>query len=220
MKTFCKMWTGKVLATTMALAFGVCVSGAASATPFTFEFDLPDWTAASSIALFGSNPIVDITVDNGSSSDLNQTYHNSQITQIVVKGNGGSFDGSWAAPNSGGNYVYVSTNASGAAVLDLAPASTSTEAQFFNSGDDLTLQLAVTSPSGGPESLSILAGDYSIYAFDSPVSPNGGPNVGIDVSGQLVPPAGQSGGQQVPEPWSALLIGIGLAGLAVVRRRS
>ena len=64
------------------LGAALLAGSAADATPFTFQFDLPAWDSNGSIAEFGSNAVVDVTVDNGAANDIGQNYDFSTITDL------------------------------------------------------------------------------------------------------------------------------------------
>ena|SRR5215467_15258866 len=94
----------------------------AHATPFRFEFVLPNWTTSSNSALYGANATVDVTVNNGSATPLNQTYENGQITQVHLT-TAGTFANTWTQLDPGLSVdisaSFISTNAAGIPTLNL-----------------------------------------------------------------------------------------------------
>lgn len=120
--------------TTGLILFAV-VSMAESA-PITFEFVLPDWDTVAPGSNFGSNPLVTVTVDNGSSSFANQTFINGDILRIEVAA--GPYFNSWTAADRISalpdvRVSYISTNAIGTPILDMT-GSGHTRVQFENAG--------------------------------------------------------------------------------------
>jgi hypothetical protein len=86
----------------LVLLFGL-MARPARAEPFTLEFVLPEWTFINcssntcgppnqNIARFGSNGIVEITVDNGALTPFSQVYTLDNIVMLEAKTNGGTYD--------------------------------------------------------------------------------------------------------------------------------
>ena len=211
----------------LALAAAVLagVSGVASAKPYTFEFQLPDWTAESSTALFGDDATLYITVNNGKTTDDNQHYSNSQITGITIDADGGSFTGTWDDLFVGGANSYMSTNSHGLATLDLLASYNESATVFYNPTNGMWLELGVTGSDGGPPSLEIGKGAAILAVIDPAKGGDDDNNrydrddddhlrfTGFEVTGEDPP-------GNVPEPMSALLVGVGLVGLAAAKRKA
>lgn len=71
----------KLLAT---LVLSICASTGAQASPFTYEFET-SWTNGNDPAgYYGTGATLDITVDNGGTSALYQTWNWADITQLKV----------------------------------------------------------------------------------------------------------------------------------------
>lgn len=192
----------------VAAFFGI--SSVAHAIPFTYEFNLPSWEDSSDTSVWGTNGILNITVNNGAANNLNQTYLNSQITQVTLTTSGGTFQNTWIASdaNGSGSASYLSSDALGTITLDLT-ASINTSYYVFNNAGGV-LQLGVIGFNGGPTTL--YATNASDYAYDSTCETDG--CTGLKLTGQLI------SDNNVPEPVSIALFFIGLAGLAVVRKRT
>ncbi len=187
------------------------LTSAVQASPVTFEFSIPDWTETDNVALFGTHGILDVTVDNGSSSILNQTYLNSEITNISLTAVGGTFSRSWTGPDGTGDAgeSYVSTDGSGIPTLDLLAAQNSTAYFFFDSL--FRLQLGVTTPSGGFTTFVVIDKTvFTPFALTAPQDPNPPHDLlGFSVIGQQI---------NVSEPATLALLGLAFAGIGLGKR--
>jgi hypothetical protein len=189
-------------------AVGIGAWGGALAAPFTFEFDLPAWTASNAPDLFGTSGVLDITVDNGANNASNQTYLNSQITALRLTAVGGSIDESFAGSGfvGDGNASYVSTDAAGVATLDLLASSVTSFYLGFNA--DYAVQLGIMTPTGGPTPFGInaLIKPDPPFAYIAPCA---------DIPGETVGCTGFAvTSTSVPEPATFALVGLGLIALA------
>jgi hypothetical protein len=187
-------------------------SGTAQATPFTFEFDMPAWTFGFDTSIYGSNAILDLTFDNGAATDLNQTYLNSQITQVTVTTVGGTFadtwtDGFFASP---GSASYVSTDANGVATLNLLAGAVTTGFDVDNAIGDFQIGV-ITATAGGFTSFVVGGPGFSDAASVVPTGPSG-EFTGFEVTSVSTPTS-------VPEPGTFAMMGLGLAGVGFVLRR-
>ena len=164
--------------------------------------------------LFGTHGVLDVTLDNGSSSVLNQTYLNTEITNISLTAVGGTFSHSWTAADGSGfpnpnSESYISTDGSGIPTLDLLAAQNTTAYRFDDSL--FLLQLAVTEPIAG--FTTFLVEDSTVFhpfAISAPIDPNVNESLGFSVIGQQI---------NVPEPATLALFGFAFAGMGWARRR-
>ncbi len=85
----------------------------ANAVPITFTFDMPAFTNG---ALAGEVSVLDVTVDNGGTSALNQAFLNTQITSLSTEWTGA------ITPVYGGSNTVVTTDAQGLATLNFTNA--------------------------------------------------------------------------------------------------
>lgn len=186
----------------MCLAVMFAAAGQVQAGVVTFQFVYPNWSINSSPGLFGTNPIVTMTLDNGS-SNLNQVYNlSTDLLNLQTQGSGGTFTNSWMgseiANQSSGPIDFVSTDGFGTPTLSLSP---------------ITSKYIVYSNSGG----TFQIGTFTYYASALTDGPNySGADVALlttwfDVVGTVVP--------AVPEPASIAIYGIGALCMGVVARR-
>src|SRR5689334_9207403 len=179
-------------------------TGSAEASPLVYEFTLPDWTFIGcgpatcgppnlNVARFGSNGIVDFTVDNGDASPFSQIYTFDNVISVEAKTNGGTYDDVFAPVSAGGSAAFssgplslISTAASGTPELLLTSA-------FFATSSIGTFSLSATSIGEVDECCNSYA--YVQSAIPSPVI-----------------------GHQVPEPSTIqLLVAAGIFGLCFRR---
>jgi len=211
--------SNRVIRTGFAIA-ALCLSGAAMATPFTYEFELPNWQiytglgsdpGPASAALFGTHAVIDITFDNGASNNLNQTYLNSQLVQLSLRSVGGTFSNTWtysdtlvglANPYNADQISYVSTDAAGVPTLNLRATTGDPNFEDFQNAAG-AFQMAQLGASGNGY-IPLDVSTYDPYYIAIYLPPN--MEVGTVVS-------------SVPEPGSLALTMAGLAALAFVRKR-
>jgi len=200
---------------TLLLGTLLGLTPAAHAAPFTFEFNIPTWTQTDNSALFGTHGVLDVTLDNGSSSVLNQTYLNSEITKISLSTAGGTFSRSWTGADGtdlgtgAASASYISTDGSGTPTLDLLAAQNTIVYDFFDS--QFRLQLGIIRPSGGFTTFVIIDRNVNTpSAFTSPVDPNVNESLGFSVIGEQI---------NVPEPATLALLGVAFAGIGLAGRR-
>jgi hypothetical protein len=167
-------------------AYLFCASWSAVASPFTYVFEMPNWSHAFGDATkFGSHAILDITVDNGSNKTKNQIYTNSQIVQVSVKAaGGGSFYETWSGSELSylPNVSYVSTDFKGTPLLNLSIKPAFDPANLGLTGWDSgnSLQLANPSLEGGSFwPLAVATNNYSSFAAL--------PDAGLSLSGAAGP---------------------------------
>lgn len=178
------------------------------ATPFTFRFELPAWSANENPTLFGTVASTFITVDNGSTSLIGQSYQNGDILEVQVVTDG-TYTNTWVASDlllalPDLNVVYVLTDATGVPMLDLTtPLDPDTSVVRFANADG-RLQLGAFNDGGT---------GYTPFAI----------NTQPDLSGDgasAFPRSAIEGSvvQMVPTPGTLTLLGLGLAVLGVGSR--
>ena len=198
-------------------AFSTCVVAA----PVTFSFAMPAWTNSTDTSKFGTSSVLEVTLNNGSSSIINQTYLNSQVTSATVTSVGGTFQHTWSGNNAyagGVNGVgdsYISTDAAGVPTLDLLPDVNSSFYIFPESSTGVWLQWGIIHPTlGGAATFAVV--DYSTTPTSSASSSpwTNGVFLGFRIQGEVVQ------GNTVPEPTSVALFIFGLTALVVSRKRN
>ncbi len=205
MKFRSQLRVGPAPAALLLLSLWVGTSGAAQATPFTFEFDMPSWNSSSSPGLFGTSAIVDITVDNGAADDLNQSYLNSQITQVSVSVVGGTFTDTFTTALGTGGPSYLSTDGGGVATLDLLASATEPSSYTGDAADGFGLQFGIIGPQGGATTFAL----FSATDLAAAVPFVNGAFTGFELT-SVAP---------VPEPASVGLMSLAFAAILFTRRR-
>ena len=190
------------------------MAGSAKADSFTFEFVLPDWTINPDPSVFGTNAVLDITVDNPSiTSPDSDTFwlrgpagsceipdgtsfkcptDVSQLTVSTIQG-GGTFTDTFVMEDfhgSDGTQSFT-TDASGVPTLD---------ANDFN-GDTTPIWVAA---------------DGSTFSIGPVLDGLSDSSSGTTADAYRLSPLQ---GTLVPEPSTLLLTGLGIAALGVYRKR-
>ena len=97
----------------LRLFAGACVllltPMAANATPFTFTFDMPAFTLGD---LASTVSVLEVTVDNGGTTILDQSYLNTQVTDVST-----DLTGAFTSIIYGGVANVITTDALGIATL-------------------------------------------------------------------------------------------------------
>jgi hypothetical protein len=179
-------------------------SSLATAIPFTYQV-AEKYYRNDNPAIFGTAALVNITVDNGNSTNLNQTYTWGDITAASVSTVGGTFTHAWTNPMSGGPLIndLFSVDANGIATL--ADWNNTAYNSYFVSDsrgvDGVFLQLG----SGNNVNLELAINNFRTTAFSVTTYDT------LSVT-QVV---------AVPEPNSIALLAAGLCGLFVsIRKRT
>ena len=149
----------------------VALANEARATPFTYSFNMPKWQVSQSAPIFGTNAVLDITVNNGSKSGKNQSYTFSEIQSLSVAAVGGSFAHTWTSASvisdtAPGN-VFLLTDATGIPTLDLLVQNVS-QRIYFRDLPISDVQLGITGPTGGFTTFDVAVGtfvDFTAYAI-------------------------------------------------------
>lgn len=206
----------------------ITLSAQAAATPIVYDFTTPAYSTNFNAdpAMFGTALSLAITVDNGSTSALNQAYSFSDIVSVT-------------ADAIGGTYAYTFTAADAATVVNdlLAPFLTTdgvgTPTLNLGNQDNKSAEWEAAVPSSyysfglaQVQSANGGAGNWADLEVTGPI-PNGWAAAGINLSyysplsitGSLAVPSAPS---PVPEPDSGVLFATGLTALVLFawRRRS
>jgi hypothetical protein len=172
----------------------------ALASPITYQFNMPAFNTG---PLDGELSILDVTVDNGSGSIVNQSYLNTEI--IGLSATSGIYSVSLNilehTEEHSGSKTYITTNSEGQATLDLTIAAFSKALLCFGTCfDSDTLQLGTKDGTGPvPYLMQVGTEQSSSYIFP------------LVVQGEAVP--------AVPVPAAAWLFGSALILLAGFNKR-
>lgn len=176
-----------------------------SAEPVTFVFEMPFFIDGS-VDFVGQSSTLEIEVDNGGSSIVNQTYFNTQVTGLAVTV-GTRFIALNVTDNMSifeGFLPYITTDIRGAPILDLSAFEDSVA--FLSNGEDF-IQIG-TAGDNGPTVYHVDIDDsFGISALVVSV-PGTGPGVPMPVSNR------RSGSGALGLFW------IGLLGLCVAVRKT
>jgi len=215
---------GAVLVVVVISSFGPT---RANASPITFQFNMPAWDeldGPGAAAQFGSNAILDLTMDNGNISHLSQSYTFNNILSASVSVVGGAFVGAWTSAdvsftNDPGT-TFLTTNATGTPTLDLLTDASHpfpSPGVFFLNSSFEGLFLSVGNPTVSDVGFQI-AGDDGMVGGNPFSADVIGPETcdthcGFAVEGIIVPTV------STPEPTTITLTALGLGGLVMRRRR-
>lgn len=166
----------------------LALSGTANAIPIMYEFEMP---AFDSGFWAGQTSTLDVVVDNGNPTAINQSYLNTQITayDITVGGTTYSFSAELEYLSSG---IFITTDAFSTPTLDLSAAGNIC-------ARDVT----------DPDRSQLCSGSF-FFNYSLKVGDNG--SILVDPNLIIV-------GTQIPEPSTFLLFGLGLIGLLRISRR-
>ena len=200
------MTTLRVTSRLIATVVGLVILGStwsANAVPFKYRFQMPAFDGG---GFEGETSVLDIVVDNGDTSTLEQTYLNTQIIAFelligeVPNRVGLRLNINDDRSSSRGSVAYVTTDALGFPTLDL----TASEFSAFELED-------LTASAGLIQLLTGATPNFQVFALDDV-----GFVTGLDpVSGIRVP----LDDFLLPEPGTLALFVIGLGGLGVLTRR-
>lgn len=206
--------------------FAVC--GSANATPFRYEFKLPNWTNQNS-SFFGTNGLLTVTFENGGTSNASQTYLSGEITSLTLEAvnSTSNFSHTWlpSMHRQGMELSFFSTDSNGVATLHLpvVPGTDTNQSAFLwsdnSDGGQKVFQLGVMTRYGGSTPIHVDKGDprpaSGLYKdrefhYAQVVGYDGQEYVPFSVVGTLR--------ADIPEPISLALFGIGLATLVTSRK--
>lgn len=209
----------------IATFFAICSAGLvseANATPFTFDFTSPAWTYNFAPAEFGTAINLSITVDNGGASSASQAFRFSEITSIGVSAIGGTWTDTFTSgfTTIDGTMDAITTDASSLASLALSIPNGNGVGRIWMELGDIQFQIGQITPSSGGYT-PLLVTDTSNYL--QAVLQEGTILMGAlqGGSGAKNPPPPTTGGgsNNIPEPSSIALLGLGLMGFALARQK-
>lgn len=187
----------------LSMGLGACsvaLCASAHALPFVYQVT-QGWDTTSNASLFGTAAELFITVDNGSSTNVNQSYTWLDITGVRFATVGGTFDHD-SAGNSFAlqpNVAVLTTDGTGWGTLDIDHGSGADPAYY---GTYFPAGSATLGGNTYPAINYAVSGEYaqfSIYGAHW-------------IAGAIPVPA-----PPVPEPAALALIAVGLAGLGIRR---
>lgn len=164
---------------------------AASAVPFTFRFNMPAFLGG---GFAGLTSVLDVSVDNGGTSALNQSFLNTDITDYAVSIDTTTASLSGPVTSTTGSTTYITTNGAGVPVLDLSIDLDTSAIATVSAGNSIQLG---TRDNGGPTQYAV--------SINGILGLNGNDLVVTGTLLQLSVPA--------PATLGLLVAGIGLVGL-------